>query len=42
MRVRHYAERGDQYGLPVHRAIFERFAGPKREYAAADRPLAAR
>lgn len=30
--VRQYETRDDEYGLKRHRAIFERFAGPKREY----------
>ena len=32
--VRQYDTRTDEYGLPWHRAIFEGFAGPKREYGA--------
>ena len=40
--VRRYAVRDDDHGLAAHRALFEAFAGPKREYAAADLPLDAR
>lgn len=31
--IRQYESRDDEFGLQRHRAIFERFAGPKREYA---------
>ena len=34
--VRQYETRDDEYGLKRHRQIFERFTGPKREYAAVD------
>jgi adenylate kinase family enzyme len=30
--VRQYETRDDEYGLPRHRAIFDAFQGPKREY----------
>jgi len=30
--VRQYDTRDDEYGLARHRAIFDGFAGPKREY----------
>lgn len=30
--VREYETRDDEYGLKRHRAIFEQFTGPKREY----------
>ena len=32
--VRQYHTRGDEYGLARHRAIFDGFAGAKREYGA--------
>lgn len=31
--VRDYATRDDEYSLASHRALFERFRGPKKEYA---------
>jgi adenylate kinase family enzyme len=34
--VRQYDTRGDEYGLAGHRAIFDTFAGAKREYGAAE------
>jgi hypothetical protein len=30
--VREYETRDDEYGLARHRAVFEGFRGPKREY----------
>jgi hypothetical protein len=30
--VAEYATRDDEFGLARHRAIFDGFAGPKREY----------
>jgi adenylate kinase family enzyme len=30
--VREYETRGDEYGVARHRAVFEAFQGPKREY----------
>lgn len=32
--VRDYAERDDEYSLASHRALFDRFRGPKREFTA--------
>ncbi|MFL5386928.1 MAG: hypothetical protein ACJ8GN_30915 [Longimicrobiaceae bacterium] len=32
--VRQYDTRGDEYDLARHRAIFDGFSGPKREYGA--------
>lgn len=37
--VRRYDERDDDYGLRAHRAVFDGFTGPKREYAATDLSL---
>ncbi len=37
--VRRCADRGDDYGLGAHRAVFDRFPEPKREYGVADLPL---
>lgn len=31
--VRQYPTRDDEYSLHAHRAVFDAFAGPKREYA---------
>ena len=33
--VRSYETRDDEYGLARHRAVFESFDGPKREYTGA-------